>query len=811
MLAAPLLLGGAHAAVNLALALALAGLLLVTLLWRDPGRAVPLTLPVGVVALAWAATLAQLVPLPLALVSLVSPAAYDVVTLADGVSLAPLSLDPPATAHELVKMSGYLAAALLAARLFIERKRRREIAGVIAAGGVVVTILGFVHALAGLAQPYGSFGYPATHFTSSFVNPNHLAAYLGLTSLLSIGMALTAVGRWRWVHLVAATLSGGGVLLTLSRGGIVSYVAALMFLGLALAVDRSQRVRRYALVVQLVLAGALLLAGYLAYTQVARELWTLRSSEVWAKAELWQPVPSMLGAFPALGVGRGAFAAAYARYVERNLPVTFTHLENEWLQTLVDWGAPLGILLILGGAVVFARMMSRAAGRPLRVAAVSGLLFLAVQNVGDFSLTLFAVALPAVVLMVAFAGRPRDRREAPGQAHPSAPLQPWLAPAVTALVIMIAASGVYALYYDAGADTTRLVAALASPDRTLRLTAAASASRRHPADFVLPLLFAERELTERDGARHALPWINRGLYLAPAQAVGHRLAGRALMRLKQVDQAMLEYRLACQAAPAQAPSVAHEAWRLGAGTEHLVRLGEALPQSRRELAAFLLGQGAAKEALALLERGLPDEQAMDALSMRTRAHLALGDLEAALAPAREVEQRWPTEVTGYLLQSSVLVRSADPDGALAALDRGARLAREQAPLLHERARLHLELGRLDRAQEVATTLVERTGGGRGAAAAHWLLGQIYAGQGRSALALREYERARDSDPKNLGYRLGIAALRERLADFRGAKLELERAQSEAGSSAALEDALKRVAKGAAAQNEQLRFELLAPR
>jgi len=94
---------------------------------------------------------------------------------------------------------------------------------------------------------------------------------LGFCSVIAIGLAVTAMRNWRYIHLCNAIIMGTGVILTLSRGGILSYVGTLVLLGVLLAMSRSERTKRL-VVVQAALAGSLLVAGYLAYTSIAHEL-----------------------------------------------------------------------------------------------------------------------------------------------------------------------------------------------------------------------------------------------------------------------------------------------------------------------------------------------------------------------------------------------------------------------------------------------------------------------------------------------------------------------------------------------------------
>ena len=68
-------------------------------------------------------TLLQLLPLPQKLIGILAPGAYDVLTLSLGPNFgwARLSMDPPATNGELLKLVTYAAAAILGVVLYRRR------------------------------------------------------------------------------------------------------------------------------------------------------------------------------------------------------------------------------------------------------------------------------------------------------------------------------------------------------------------------------------------------------------------------------------------------------------------------------------------------------------------------------------------------------------------------------------------------------------------------------------------------------------------------------------------------------------------
>jgi len=78
--------------------------------------AVPITVPIAITTGALILTLLQLLPLPQQLIGIIAPGANDVLSMTLGSDLAwwaPMSMDPPATHGELLKLVTYAAAAIL--------------------------------------------------------------------------------------------------------------------------------------------------------------------------------------------------------------------------------------------------------------------------------------------------------------------------------------------------------------------------------------------------------------------------------------------------------------------------------------------------------------------------------------------------------------------------------------------------------------------------------------------------------------------------------------------------------------------------
>ncbi len=492
-------------------------------------------LPVGLAAGALVVAL-QLVPLPPALLRLLSPnaAALFEETLAPvgrWPAWRPLSLAPGETAMLLVVAVAVAAAAAAAAWLGEKRERGETLLRAIAYTGLAASVLGMVAALFG----FGPLLVPKV----TFVNPNHLAGFLQLAAWPAFGFALRARGKERagWLAVFAFTVVG--IFLSLSRGGITAFfVAAAVSSALAVlhghtplsitlfgwerrAKGRplipgtpSPNVLARSLALPVGVASALAIAAWLALEPVLIELETLSGAAAEVKPSLWPDGLRLVRQFPVAGIGRGAFATVYPSLKTESAQVTFTHLENTWLQLPVDVGVLPGLaLLVLFGWAWLAAARQRELSRPM-IGALAGAAGVAAHNLVDFSFELVGVALPfAIVLGLASRAMPRVR----------VPRVAGLA-GIAALSAFAAAG--YRIHARAvGDDVAERISRAGSVQETTALAGKALGWR--PADWLPPAAAGVR-IVAAGKCAEGLPWLVRAMARNPTAPEPHRYAARCL-------------------------------------------------------------------------------------------------------------------------------------------------------------------------------------------------------------------------------------------------------------------------------------------
>ncbi len=340
-----------------------------------------------------------------------------------GLAISPartLSLDPYATRLVIVQVASlfvYFAATLI----FTDTSRRlRTLVR-------TITIFGFLLAMFGLMQSLTSDGtrvYWFRQLTQStafgpFINRHHFAGYMELAIAVPLGLLFTgAVEKHkRFLYSFAAMLMGVALLMTNSRGGVISLGAEILFLAVVGTTAHSRNGQRlprrerarvamvraglaFALIVALI-GGALAFGGADIFTRL---LGTPTASDpTTGRAHFWSVALNVIKAYPITGSGLGSFGVIYTRYDSRNGLFRLEQAHNDYLQTLSDGGiigAALGLWFIW---ILFRRGFARREThdrfrRGVITGALAGCFAVLVHSFFDFPLHTTANALLFLIL-----------------------------------------------------------------------------------------------------------------------------------------------------------------------------------------------------------------------------------------------------------------------------------------------------------------------------------------------------------------------------------------------------------------------------
>ena len=347
-----------------------------------------------------------------------------------------LSLDPYSTCLVLVQVMAlliYFGATLV----FTDTPHRLRLLV------RTITIFGFLLAIFGLTQSFTSPNrvYWMRELSQStafgpFINRHHFAGYMELTIALPLGLIFAgSVDRdKKFVYLFAAGLMGVALMMTASRGGIISLVAEVVFLAAIAGLrngqhrheERGQRraagaAVRAALALALIVAlfaGVVLLGGEGA---LSRFVGTVNSDDpTTGRAHFWSVTVDIIKAHPIIGMGLGAFGLVYTRYDSRNGLFRLEQAHNDYLQVLSDGGIIGAALALFFVVVLFRKAFARGESRDdfrrgVCMGAMAGCFAVLVHSFFDFTLHTTSNALLFLILagLATLNGRverPRRRR-----------------------------------------------------------------------------------------------------------------------------------------------------------------------------------------------------------------------------------------------------------------------------------------------------------------------------------------------------------------------------------------------------------------
>lgn len=334
---------------------------------------------------------------------------------------AGLSFDPQATRVSLVQLAGlivYFAATLA----FVDSPRRLKLLA------RLVVIFGFLLAVYGLMQ---HFLNPRTIFWvrepkqaepfGPYINRHHFAGYMELVLAMPLGLMFAgAIARERMLlYAFASAMMAISLVMTNSRGGLISMVCEIMFLAAVSSLARGrkregetlsggERLRTAAIrigfgfvMVIAVFIGVLYFGGEGA---LSRMLGTVNSADpTTGRAHFWSGTLQIIRDHPWLGTGLGSFGSAYTRYDTGNGAYRLEQAHNDYLQIFSDAGVVGGVLGLIFVVLLFRMALKRMRSqdrfrRGVVLGALAGCAGVLVHSFFDFTLHTTANALMFLVL-----------------------------------------------------------------------------------------------------------------------------------------------------------------------------------------------------------------------------------------------------------------------------------------------------------------------------------------------------------------------------------------------------------------------------
>jgi len=385
----------------------------------------------GIAFLAWA--IVQVAPLPAAIVDLLSPGRGHI-SMDELRRPHAFTIDAAASLRGLAFVVSMLIFHLAGAALAERSASRRRFRTFVAWFGAALALMALVQIAVAARRIYGIFmPLESEAFFGVFVNRNHFAAYMTLCAMAALAILYRALQAYRhqlgersnlrrqvvnlgspegirlMLAVVPVLMTIGALIATTSRGGILSFVGALLLASVAIR-RHQQRLPVGILACLLVLPLA-----WFGLERLGDRFGRIRTDEVGRTAVWRHSVASMSGTW-LTGAGLNTFRAAVSRVLPLTMPAGadpwpgevaealpaqlrigyrtpaglegwqwYEEAHNDYVQLAVEMGA-VGLAIGIWALVILANRMRE----PWLAAAVVGILM---HSTVDFSLQIPAVAV----------------------------------------------------------------------------------------------------------------------------------------------------------------------------------------------------------------------------------------------------------------------------------------------------------------------------------------------------------------------------------------------------------------------------------
>ncbi len=512
-------------------------------------------------------------------------------------------------------------------------------------------LVGGLEAAYGLAQSLGdptATGdvYRASGARGTFFNRNHFAGMLNLTLPLALGALYASYRRrggrsetwaWTWVALLSCSFMGLAILVSQSRGGVLTLAATLAFMACVLGLRRRARGRGLPGLAAWLLLLTILGLGLAVGLDALGQRFALLSEGRAGRVPIYADSLRLIGDHPVFGVGPGMYRWRFRPYQTFNPGTRYDHAHNDYLETAAEWGVPVALLFwgFVGWCLYRASrsvFTSRSTFRQGLGLGCAGAIFsILLHSLVDFNLQIPTnLVIFCMILGLAWSLSPESRRSSPAflesqpaesTVGPAPPLRSRRARRAATPVSSLARSPLLA---TGKRDVSRLLirvaltlAILAAGWRVQQQLRAAEIARLEPtaagleeavrldpegAGYHFRLGVAYRDLPELQDSSRARGHLERAVALNPY----NWRYRRELAQLYELSSQISEAEAAYLAALELSPRSGSYRWRLANFYLRHRALDQALPQL--ELALAVDGDLLEAALELLLKAGASDQQ-----------------------------------------------------------------------------------------------------------------------------------------------------------------------------------------------------------
>jgi len=387
-------------------------------------------------------TAAQLISLPVSLVSFISPNTVAVKTellgdLPNADSLLKsmtLSFYPNATKHDLRLVLAVAAVFVVVLNVYRRPEQLKRLLMTIAIIGGIIALITLAQNLFGNGKIYWFISSRNTDgYSGPFVNHSNYGQFMNLSIGAALGLLLVKLhedftarqitlpsvfeyisspsARTFWLLIAVMGLGVVSVFISLTRGGMVSMLIATAFIVLLLTWRQSHKGHRYKSpsppetirpvlaergtvwgpwIMVLVALAAFSCILYIGFDAVYDRLASLRNLDQYqSRWQILKDLSILFRRFPLLGTGLGTHSVVYPMFDRSTITALAAHAENEYAQALEETGL-LGLgLLIIFGVIIWASYARSIRNTHLSICSAAyglgfGILAILIHSLSDF-------------------------------------------------------------------------------------------------------------------------------------------------------------------------------------------------------------------------------------------------------------------------------------------------------------------------------------------------------------------------------------------------------------------------------------------
>lgn len=285
------------------------------------------------------------------------------------------------------------------------RKQQRIVVYVIISTALILAFIGLLKRFGMnpfVFWEYDELRYSPKYLAATFTNHNHMAGFLEMAIPFVPVLLLTkrrgAGAKFLIFYILFILLTTQ--VLTLSRGGWVSCIGALVFMLIVIA--SKENFNKGKLLLSFAGAGVVLSVFILSSTPVVERVMTLaeqdKATSMESRLIAWSGTIDMIKDHALTGVGPGVYQASFTQYQPAGLRMMFIQAHNDYLQVVAEFGV-LAIPIVIWAIFLFFKKGIQNIAHPSRqirwvsLAVMASFVAVLIHSILDFNMYIPANAV----------------------------------------------------------------------------------------------------------------------------------------------------------------------------------------------------------------------------------------------------------------------------------------------------------------------------------------------------------------------------------------------------------------------------------